>query len=102
MGSKKDAKLDIVNAVVLETGYSKENVENVVDSFLAVFQDKVSDGGRVYIRGFGQMTGIMQKKRYFDINQRAMDETIQPTIIFKPTSSFLNLVRHGQNGKGDE
>jgi nucleoid DNA-binding protein len=102
MGVKRDAKIDIIKAIVLETGFTKENVSTVVDSFLGIFQDKVSDGKAVYIRGFGQMKSSTQKRRYYDINQRCIDETIQYTVRFRPTSSFLNLIRHSQNGKGDE
>jgi nucleoid DNA-binding protein len=101
MGAKKDAKHDIINAIVLETGFTKDSVKTVVNSFLGILQDKICDE-TVYIRGFGQMRGIMQKKRYYDINQRCMEETVQPTVIFRPTTSFLNLIRHSRNGKEEE
>jgi nucleoid DNA-binding protein len=100
MGAKKDAKIDIVNAVVLETGYPKKVVEDVVDSFIGVFQDKICDG-TVYIRGFGEMRGVMEKRRYYDINMAQMDESVLPTVKFRPTNSFLNLVKHSQD-KGSE
>jgi nucleoid DNA-binding protein len=102
LGARKDAKLDIIKAIVLETGYTKKDVEAVVNSFLGIFQDRVSDGKTVFIRGFGQMKGVLQRKRYYDINQRCMDETIQPVVTFRPTNSFLNLIRQSQNSSGQE
>jgi nucleoid DNA-binding protein len=102
MGPRRDGKHDIINDIVLETGLTIDSVKAVVNSFLGILQDKICDNGKVYIRGFGQIKGVMQKKRYYDINQRRMEETIQPTITFKPTNSFLNLIRHSHdNGKGE-
>jgi nucleoid DNA-binding protein len=102
MGPRRDAKHDIINDIVLETGFTKDSVKAVVNSFLGILQDKICDG-TVYIRGFGQLKGIMQKKRYYDINQRCMEETVQPAVTFRPTISFLNLIRHSHNnGKEEE
>lgn len=100
MGNKRDATKDIVKDIILETGYAKKHVEDVVNSFLANFQERISDGS-VYIKGFGEMIGFMETKKYFDINQRAMDEKTQPVVRFKPTNSFLRLVKISQENRGE-
>jgi len=101
MGARKDHKKLIINEIIKETGYSKKMVEAVIDSFIGIYTDKVSDG-TVHIQGFGTMTAVMGQRRYYDINQRKMDEThLKPSVRFKPTNSFLNLIRHSQ-GRGKE
>ena len=96
VGAKKDHTKEIINAIVLETGYSIKSVEKIVDSFLAIYQDKISDG-TVYLQGFGEMKAVIEKRRYYDINQGKMDETrLKPMVKFKPTVTFLNLIRHSQ------
>lgn len=99
MGKHSD-KRDIIRTIVLETGFSKEDVENVVNSFISIFQDKASDG-RVYIEGFGEMRCYLETKKFYNINLRSMDETVQPTVRFKPSMSFLRLVRHSQKNQED-
>jgi nucleoid DNA-binding protein len=95
---KHSDKRDIIRTIVLETGYAKEDVEKVVNSFISVFQDKASDG-RVYIEGFGEMYAYMETKKFYNINLKSMDETVQPTVRFKPSLSFLRLVRHSQKNQ---
>jgi nucleoid DNA-binding protein len=97
---KHNDKRDIIRTIVLETGYATEDVEKVVNSFISIFQDKASDG-RVYIEGFGEMYAYLERKKFYNINLRAMDETIQPTVRFKPSLSFLRLVRHSQKNQED-
>lgn len=99
---KRDEKQDIINAVVLETGYSRKDVKAIVNSFLGIYQDKISDGS-VYIRGFGTMTAVMKERIYFDIHQRKMDKTtIRPSVKFKPHTTFLNLIRHTRLNEQEE
>jgi Bacterial DNA-binding protein len=93
----KDHTEDIVREVVLETGCSVEVVKKVLNSFIGVFTDKVSDGV-VLIEGLGKMTAVMKQRRFYDINKNSMNETpLRPKIKFVPSDSFLNLVRHGYN-----
>lgn len=46
-------KIDIVNAIVKETGIGKTEVVTVVESFMEEIKDSLAKGENVYLRGFG-------------------------------------------------
>jgi len=93
---KRDHTTDIIDQIILETGYSRKNVEDIVNSFLGVYQDKISDGV-VFLKGFGEMKAVMKQRKYYDINQRKTDQSRpRPSVKFKPTIAFLNLIRQCQ------
>jgi nucleoid DNA-binding protein len=94
---KRDHTTEIIDQIILETGYGRKNVEAIVNSFLGIYQDKISDDGVVFLKGFGEMKAVMRQRKYYDINQRKTDQsTPRPSVKFKPTIAFLNLIKQSQ------
>jgi nucleoid DNA-binding protein len=86
---------DLVDKVILETGKSRDDVINIINSFIGNLK-RAASSGDVYIRRFGLFSSEIKKRHYFDINNRQSGPnvfSISPKIYFKPAPSFLDRVR---------
>jgi nucleoid DNA-binding protein len=99
--TKRDYTTKLINQVILETGYSRATVKGVVESFLAVLQEKSCEE-IIYIKGFGELEAKVVGRFFYDINNKikyAYSE--KPKVIFKPSVAYENMVdrTHKENNK---
>jgi nucleoid DNA-binding protein len=86
---------DLIRSVILETGLSRDDVTQVIVSFLSQVQESSCDK-EVFIRGFGTFKTEVVKRRYYDINRGVMDDqsvSVTTRVKFTPSQAFLNMVQ---------
>lgn len=67
-------KADIVNEIARSTGIDRANVLEIVEKFMDVVKDNVSNGENVYLRGFGSfITKTRAEKTARNISQNTTD-----------------------------
>ena len=55
MAQKKITKVDLVEAVFLDTSLEKKEIQEVVDSLLEKIKDSLKAGSSIELRGFGSL-----------------------------------------------
>ena len=88
-------KADIVNEVSKNTGIEKVTVQKAVEAFMETVKDSLTEGRKVYLRGFGS---FIVKRR---AEKTARNISRNTTIIipehfipsFKPAKTFVAQVK---------
>lgn len=88
-------KADIVNEIARSTGIDRANVLEVVEKFMDVVKDNVSNGENVYLRGFGSfITKTRAEKTARNISKNTTLIIPEHKIpAFKPAQVFMDEVR---------
>ena len=88
-------KAEIVAKITEKTGIEKANTQEVVEAFMNVVKEAVSNGEPVYLRGFGS---FIRKTRAEKVgrNIKKEEKIIIPAHnipAFKPSKTFVNEVK---------
>jgi len=87
-------KADIVNKIAEATGLTKVETEAVVNGFISIIRDALTQGEGIEIRGFGTFK-IREKKSRIARNPRTGEKIQIPNRFvpyFKPSKDFKMLV----------
>lgn len=57
----KITKLDLVNSIYKNTSYEKQEIQNIVDSFLQEVKNSLQNGSSIELRGFGTFETRLRK-----------------------------------------
>lgn len=83
---------DVLNMVVLETGFEKEPVEEIVKSFIKHLTD-ISSMKNTFIDGLGTFEGHVKERRYYDLNDGVNGKiAVRGRVKFIPSRNFIKLV----------
>ncbi len=96
-------KSDIVNHIAEATGWTKVDVEIVLNGILANIIDSLKDGDRVEIRGFGSFY-VKERQPRFVKNPKtgrviAVDHRFVP--VFRPAKNFKLVVNQNLKSKSN-
>ena len=88
-------KSDIINEVSKNTGFTKVEVENQLDSILNTIKISLSKGNRIDIRGFGSFI-VKERKKRMAINP-ATKEKIFLEKRYDPTFKVSKILKESVN-----
>ncbi|MBD5291158.1 MAG: integration host factor subunit beta [Bacteroides sp.] len=91
-------KADIVNEIARSTGLEKAAVLDIVEQFMKVVKDSLSEGENVYLRGFGSFI-VKPRAEKPARNIRQGTSVIIPAHnipAFKPADCFKEQVAAGE------
>ena len=86
-------KLDIVNAVVAQTGISRAKAEQAVETVFAALKEALGRGDRIELRRFG-VFNVKPRKTGIGRNPRTGEEVSIPpgkAVRFKPGKELQEL-----------
>lgn len=93
----KKQLIDNLQSLLSETGtiYPKWELNEIVESFLAVVSDSLKQGQNVSIVNFGKFVVKLHKSRsYYNINKGQMEHTLEKrSIVFTPNKSLHRLTK---------
>ena len=92
-------KKDLVNAVYMQIGFSKNISENLIEDLLSTIIDNLKTEKKLKITKFGTFT-IRSKKSRIGRNPRTKEQKIiseRDVVLFKASKEFKDLV----NSKSD-
>ena len=72
-------KTELISAVAKESNLKKDDVQNVIDNFLNVIIDEVSNGEKVQITGFGSFERKERGERNIKNPRTGEDMTVPPS-----------------------
>ena len=89
-------KAEVVSVIAHKTGIEKIAIQTIVEEFMSVVKDSLTNGENVYLRGFGSF--IVRKRA----EKTGRNITKKTTVIipahnipaFKPAKSFMNDVKN--------
>lgn len=88
-------KAQLVSQIVMQTGYDRMTVLNVVESFMDNVKASVEDGENIYLRGFGSFgTKVRKEKLARNISQKTTLVVPEHKIpVFKPSKEFVKSIK---------
>ena len=92
-------KKDLINAVYMQIGFSKNISENLIDDFLSTIIQNLKNEGKLKLSKFGTFS-IRSKKSRIGRNPKTKEQkTIsdRDVVLFKASKEFKDLV----NSKND-
>ena len=92
-------KKDLVNAIYMQVGFSKQITESVVEEFFFIIISNLSKKKSVKISKFGTFL-IRSKSSRIGRNPKTKEETEiskRDVVLFKPSKEFKELLNN--NGK---
>ena len=92
-------KKDLINAVYMQIGFSKNVSENLIDDFLSMIIENLKFEKKLKISKFGTFS-IRSKKSRIGRNPLTKENKIisdRNVVLFKPSKEFKDLV----NSKND-
>ncbi len=87
-------KKDLVNAIYMQIGFSKNITENLIEDFFLSIIDSLNKNKKVKITNFGTFT-LREKKNRIGRNPKTKEEKIiskRNVVLFKPSKDFKTLV----------
>ncbi|NLI71225.1 MAG: integration host factor subunit beta [Bacteroidales bacterium] len=88
-------KADLVNEIARNTGIDKSNVLAVIESFMTVVKDSLTNDENVYLRGFGSF--IVKERAQKTARNISKNTTIiipaHKIPAFKPAKAFRESVK---------
>jgi integration host factor subunit alpha len=93
-------KKDLVNAVYMQLGFSKQISENLIDDFLLTITTNIKKEKKLKLSKFGTFT-IRQKKPRVGRNPKTKETKMissRDVVIFKPSKEFKEFVNLKENG----
>ena len=95
MAQKKITKVDLVEAVFLDTSLEKKEIQEVVDSLLEKIKDSLKAGSSIELRGFGSFEVRLRKGRAKARNPKTGElVSVEPhsVAIFRPGKELKDTV----------
>ena len=88
-------KTDLINSVAQDAGVSKIYAERVLNKFIEVVGDELSEGKKVTVTGFGTFL-VTKRKEKLGVNPRTKERIKIPAQIlphFRPGRRFKDAIR---------
>ena len=94
-------KAEIANEISKSTGIEKTAVISVIERFMTVVKDSMSEGNDVFLRGFGSFVVKTRKEKTArNISKNTAIKIPEHKVpTFKPSKVFLDDVREGSVSK---
>ena len=92
-------KKDLINAVYMQIGFSKNISENLIDDFLATIKENLKNEKKLKLSKFGTFS-IRSKKSRIGRNPKTKEKKMisdRDVVLFKASQEFKDLV----NSKND-
>ena len=92
-------KKDLVNAIYMQIGFSKQITENLVEEFFSIILSNLSKKKTIKISKFGTFL-IRSKNSRIGRNPKTKEEkeiSKRDVVLFKPSKEFKELLNN--NGK---
>ena len=92
-------KKDLINAVYMQIGFSKNISENLIDDFLSTIIENLKNEKKLKLSKFGTFS-IRSKKSRMGRNPKTKEQKIisdRDVVLFKASKEFKDLV----NSKND-
>tara|TARA_Y100001935_G_scaffold188193_1_gene156599 strand:+ start:279 stop:584 length:306 start_codon:yes stop_codon:yes gene_type:complete len=89
-------KKDIVNAIYMQIGFSKQITENLIEEFFSVIISNLCNNRSVKISKFGTFL-IRSKKSRIGRNPKTKEEkeiSRRDVVLFKPSKEFKELLNN--------
>ena len=93
-------KKDLINAVYMQIGFSKNISENLIDDFLRMIIKNLKEEKKIKMSKFGTFS-IRSKKSRIGRNPRTKEKKIisdRDVVLFKASKEFKDLI----NSKNDQ
>ena len=87
-------KKDLINAVYMQLGFSKQIAENLIDDFLVTIITNLKSEQKLKISNFGTFS-IRNKKKRVGRNPKTKEEKIikeRNVVLFKASKEFKELI----------
>ena len=84
---------DLLPEMIRDTGYSETVVRNVVESFLAVIQERSLEG-QVLLPNFGTLETRLYVKRNWSFKENAVVVTRVPAVIMTGSTGYYRLIQN--------
>ncbi len=91
-------KKDIINAIYMQIGFSKQITENLIEEFFAVIVSNLCNNRSVKISKFGTFL-IRSKKSRIGRNPKTRELkeiSRRDVILFKPSKEFKELLNNNE------
>ncbi len=91
-------KKDIINAIYMQIGFSKQITENLIEEFFAVIVSNLCNNRSVKISKFGTFF-IRSKKSRIGRNPKTRELkeiSRRDVVLFKPSKEFKELLNNNQ------
>lgn len=88
-------KTDLINSVAQDAGVSKIYAERVLNKFIEVVGDELSEGKKVTVTGFGTFL-VTKRREKVGVNPRTKERIKIPAQIlphFRPGKRFKDAIR---------
>ena len=93
-------KKDLVNAIYMQLGFSKQISENLIDDFLFTIIKNIKNEKKLKLSKFGTFT-IRQKGSRIGRNPKTKETKIitsRDVVLFKPSKEFKDFVNLKADG----
>ena len=87
-------KKDLINAIYMQIGFSKNISENLIDDFLSIIMDNLKNEKKLKLSNFGTFS-IRSKKSRVGRNPKTKEQKIisnREVVLFKTSKEFKDLV----------
>jgi DNA-binding protein HU-beta len=94
-------KADLIQEVADRTGFDKNDMTIIIETFFKVVKDKMADGNNIYVRGFGSFINKRRAAKVGrNISQNAAIHIPEHYIpSFKPSKSFVDVIKKSDKVK---
>ena len=92
-------KKDIINAIYMQIGFSKQITENLIEEFFAIIVSNLQNNRPVKISKFGTFL-IRSKKSRIGRNPKTRELkeiSGRDVVLFKPSKEFKELLNYNNN-----
>ena len=92
-------KKDIINAIYMQIGFSKQITENLIEEFFAIIVSNLQNNIPVKISKFGTFL-IRSKKSRIGRNPKTRELkeiSGRDVVLFKPSKEFKELLNYNKN-----
>ena len=92
-------KKDIINAIYMQIGFSKQITENLIEEFFAIIVSNLQNNRPVKISKFGTFL-IRSKKSRIGRNPKTRELkeiSGRDVVLFKPSKEFKDLLNNSGN-----
>ena len=92
-------KKDLVNAIYMQIGFSKQITENLIEEFFAIIVSNLQNNRPVKISKFGTFL-IRSKKSRIGRNPKTRELkeiSGRNVVLFKPSKEFKELLNYNKN-----
>ena len=91
-------KKDLVNAIYMQIGFSKQITENLVEEFFTIIVSNLCEKKSIKISKFGTFL-IRSKSSRIGRNPKTKEEkeiSKREVVLFKPSKEFKKLLNNGE------